>query len=482
MRARANADVELQKLDEDEGISSGIGDNKIKDCSVRYDQENDSKKSKTTIKAYLVVVGSFMVLLVNFGLINSIGTIQSYLTYHQLQDVPSSTVSWIFSVYMFFSFVLAVLVGPWFVLMGVLGPFICGTICLVGGLMAAANSTEVWQYILSFMCVGIGHSINITPAVSVVSQYWVDKALGTTQGIASMGGSVGGVFIPLMLRSLFPRLGYTWAMRILGFFCLGCMSVSILIVKEKYRLSFDQLNKDNGAKGNKLKLSTKNLLEFNALRDIKYVYLILGVFFAELSYMLAITFFASYAVSRGMSESASFILLMIFNSCAVAGRLVPGHAADHVGAFNVMIITLIGLMISIFVIWLPFGDYPAALYIFAVFFGLFSGSILSLLPAALGSIPVYTKKKMTTWTSDNTMETYYRTVPIEFGQKYGLLYFFVSVGNLFGIPVGGAIIGDQSKYRYNIFVAFSGLMCFLALAFWILSRYCLVGSKLNKKI
>lgn len=456
------------------------------------ESQKPSEEPTNGLKAYSVVIGSFLGLIANFGVLNSIGAIQSYVSLHQLKDIETSSISWIFSIYMYLSFAIGIIVGPIFVMKGSFAPLLYGTVLIVGGFMATANCTKVWQFILSFICVGTGHGLCITPLVGVVSQHWTANAIGRATGFATIGGSIGGVILPLMLRSLFPKVGFAWSIRILGFFCLACMICAMLLAREKYctdlipmdsaSTDYEEMNKRK-----KFKAASKNILSFNALRDIKYSFLIIGVFFGELALMLIVTYYASYAIAQGMSESAAYILLTIFNACGVLGRWIPGHMADIWGPYNVMILMLICLDISIMVVWLPFGSNVGVLYAFAALSGAFSASILSLLPVLLSSVTVYSIKKVKVSKQQNPfaedeVESTEVRYPLEFGQKYGLLYFFVSLGNLFGIPIASAVIGDKSKHNYDMFVLLSGIFAIIGTVFWIISRYCIVGFKLNVKI
>lgn len=481
------------------GVSTGIRNAENEgtlETTFLHTEPIDSHKPQDEpsngLRAYGVLIGSFIGLIANFGVLNSIGAIQSYISSHQLKHVETSSVSWIFSIYMYLSFAIGIIVGPIFVMKGSFAPLFYGTILIVGGLMSAANCTKVWQFILSFVCVGTGHGLCITPLVGVISQHWTANAIGRATGFATIGGSIGGVILPLMLRSLYPKVGFEWSIRILGFFCLGCMICAMLLAREKYCTDLvptDSTTSDyeEMTKRKKFKAASQNILSFQALRDIKFSFLIIGVFFGELALMLIVTYYASYAIAQGMSESAAYILLTIFNACGVLGRWIPGHMADIWGPYNVMIIMMICLDISILVIWLPFGSKVGVLYAFAALSGTFSASILSLLPVLLSSVTIYSIKKVKIRTQNNpfTEEEAKSTeikYPLEFGQKYGLLYFFVSIGNLFGIPIASAVIGNQSKHNYDMFVLLAGLFAIIGTVFWIISRYCLVGLKLNIKV
>lgn len=47
------------------------------------------------LKAYLTVLGAFMVLACTFGQLSAFGTYQAWYASHQLQHLPASTISWI---------------------------------------------------------------------------------------------------------------------------------------------------------------------------------------------------------------------------------------------------------------------------------------------------------------------------------------------------------------------------------------------------
>lgn len=66
------------------------------------------------LRAWLVVLGSFTAMVASFGLLNTIGTFQAYLSTHQLANFNQGTIAWIFSLYVFLSFFSGVQIGPIF--------------------------------------------------------------------------------------------------------------------------------------------------------------------------------------------------------------------------------------------------------------------------------------------------------------------------------------------------------------------------------
>ncbi|CAI5757466.1 unnamed protein product [Candida verbasci] len=410
-------------------------------------------------KAYSVVFGSFLGLVAAFGTLNSIGAIQAYISTHQLKNIQTSTLSWIFSIYMALSFANCVFVGPLFDVRGAMLPMTIGTIFMVGGFFAVANCSRVYQFILALsLCVSTGNALVIAPLIGVLS-HWFNINRGRAIGLATTGGSIGGIVVPIMLKSLFTKFGYTWTIRILAFFCLGCMIVSINLCKSRFNRKITKYSRSKGKFEQSLSY-LKELFDLKSLKDLKYVFCIVGTFATELSLLSVLTYYSTYAIAQGMSESQSFDLLTIFNAAGVLGRMVPGFLADKVGNFNIMVLMLIGYSLSILLLWVPFGYSFGVLYAFAVICGFFSSSILSLTPVCLSSI----------------------TPVDQFGQRYGLLYFFVSTGNLFGIPVSAAIIGNGSKRNYQMFAVFCCVFAFVGTFFWYMSRFKSVGTKFNIKI
>ena len=93
------------------------------------------------LRAWLSVYGSFSGMTAGFGLMNTIGTFQAYLSTHQLSKEDPSTMGWIFSIYTFLSFFCGIQIGPLFDAKGPRGLVVAGTVCLVVGTFGIAEST-----------------------------------------------------------------------------------------------------------------------------------------------------------------------------------------------------------------------------------------------------------------------------------------------------------------------------------------------------
>ncbi|GMF78792.1 unnamed protein product [[Candida] boidinii] len=268
---------------------------------------------------------------------------------------------------MFNTLLWGVFVGAAFDTFGAKKILLPGMVLNLLGLFSLAECKTLWQFILAFgISSGIGSSLMLTPLIGVVS-HWFLKKRGLALGLAQVGGSAAGIAFPLMLRSLYDRLGYGWSMRILAFICLGLCIISFFLVRDRLD-EISGTNKNNAISSkdnddndiNDMNESTfteklKASLDFNQLRDRKFTLLVSALFMNEFSLLLVITYLGTYAQAHGYTESTSYIVLTVLNSFGTLGKYLPAHFADYFGRYNMITLMSIIMSLSIFIIWLPFG-------------------------------------------------------------------------------------------------------------------------------
>ena len=98
------------------------------------------------LRAWLVVLGSFLGMFAGFGLMNTVGTFQAYISTYQLSSYSSSAVGWIFSLYVFLAFFCGVQIGPVFDAKGPRWIVAAGTVCLLTGMIGIAFSTGTYKF------------------------------------------------------------------------------------------------------------------------------------------------------------------------------------------------------------------------------------------------------------------------------------------------------------------------------------------------
>ncbi|CCF57158.1 hypothetical protein KAFR_0C01650 [Kazachstania africana CBS 2517] len=407
------------------------------------------------LKAWLVVFGSFIGLIPVFGIINSLGAIESYIAANQLSNVQSSTIAWIFSLYLAITFVSCIFAGGYFDRNGSLLPMVSGTVLFIGGIVALADSTEVWHFILSFsvLC-AIGSGVLMTPLVGAVATWFLRKRAIATS-IATMGGSVGGIMFAPVLRKLYAEVGFRWAIRIFALICFFCLICSICLVKERSIATYEKFE----SKKELIKWYVSSSFNWRYFLDWKFLFAALGASLAESSLTSSATYISSYSIARGNSISVSYNLITATNAAGILGRYIPGYLADkYVGRFNIAIITIGLAAIANLVIWLPFGGQIGALWTYVILYGFASGSVLSLTPVCIGQI--------------SSTE--------EFGKRYSTAYLLQAIVTIPVLPIGGAIIGNESISNYNKFIVFNSVLMGAGAVFYYISRYICIGAKLRK--
>ncbi|MCJ1246965.1 hypothetical protein MMC30_004176 [Trapelia coarctata] len=391
------------------------------------------------LEAWSVVFGSFCGMLAAFGLMNAVGVYQTYLSTNQLASYDESTISWIFGLYIFLAFFCGVQIGPVFDSKGPRYLVLAGSVLLLAAVFLVAESTQYWHFILSFgLLAGLGTSLIFTPAVSAIGHFF-STARGSATGIATTGGSLGGVIFPLMLQRLFPLVGFAWSTRILAFLLLILLILANALIKSRLP------PKPGGSVWP----------DFLIFRDKVFTLTTAGVFFIEWGLFIPISYISLYALHVGLDPALSYQLIALLNVGSIFGRWLPGYVADRLGRFNTMILTIALSLLFTLAFWLPIStpsDPPHStititplIIIFALGFGFSSGSNISLTPVCVGQL----------------CETE------ELGRYYATCYTVVSFGCLTGIPIAGAILRYDGGEYWGLVLFTSacyagGLACFVA--------------------
>ncbi|CDO95718.1 unnamed protein product [Kluyveromyces dobzhanskii CBS 2104] len=419
------------------------------------------------LSAWVVIFGCFCGFIPTFGILNTIGVMETYIEMNQLSSTSSSTVGWIFSIFSFVTFASCIFSGTYFDRNGARVPLIVGTLFHVAGLFGMASSTKIWQFVLSFsILTGFGNGLLMSPLISVPSHYFMIKR-GTATAIATTGGSVGGIIYPIILRKFFslenssdPYYGFVWGIRTLGFIDLFLLTVAGFLAKE--RLPHKKIGeRERQISTWKRVFNTYFLQSFDlfAFKDLKYTFCVMGTMFGEVSIITGTTFFGSYALKQGLPQSDTYLLFMVINLAGIPGRWLPGFCSDIFGRFNVAMVTLSLLTITTLVMWLPFGSSRQVLFAFSALYGFFSGSVFSILPVCCGQI----------------------SKTEDFGKRYSTMYFIVAFGTLVAVPISGAIIGpDKTSVGYDHYVIWCGVASSVSAACYMISKTLAVGFNLNR--
>ncbi|KAJ8609595.1 hypothetical protein MRB53_039046 [Persea americana] len=317
-------------------------------------------------KAWTVVLGAFLAFFNSWGISNTFGAFQDFYGYDLLASSTPSAISWIGTFQAFLLIASSLFTGPLLDLGYIRSLNFVGSVLVVFGLMMTSLCKEYYQFFLAQgLVIGIGAGCLFAPNTAVVATYFSTKR-ALALGIAASGSSLGGVIYPIVFRSLQPRIGFGWATRIIGFIALATLVVVNLTVRTRVPPS----------------QRARRLVDPAAFRNIPFVIFTLGEALAFVGLYFPFFYMPIFAEQvLGADVNLSYGLLSILNAASIFGRVLPAFVADLLGALNVICVCTTMAAILAYT-WMSVTAIPGAI-VFCVFYGFFSGAIVSLQPTVL---------------------------------------------------------------------------------------------------
>ena len=301
---------------------------------------------------------------------------------------------------------------------------------------------EFYQIFLSFSVLGgLSASTLFTPAVSAVG-HWFNIRRGYATGIACTAGGFGGVVFPIIVMFAAPKVGFSWALRIIALICLVSGILACMLVKT--RLPRDESKKAELA------------IDFKALRNIQFALTTLSVFLVEFAVFIPLTYIASYGLYMGLNDTLAYAVVPLLNLGAIPGRFLPGFVADRLGRFNAMVVTSAICAAITLALWYKASNNIPAIVCYSVLFGFWSGAAISLTPVCISQV-CDTK---------------------DYGKRNGTAFTIASIGTLTGIPIAGAI-QQQNNGGYGGLIIFGGILYLAAGVSFAITRVVCRGWSLK---
>lgn len=278
-------------------------------------------------------------------------------------------------------------------------------------------------------------SLIFTPSIAAIG-HWFKRRRGFATGLGATGGAMGGIFFPLMMQYLIPKVGWAWAFRSLALVSLGLLIIGCVFVRGR-------LPPDHNATAKP---------DLGILRDVPFALTVAAVYLLEWALFVPLTYISSYALHAGFSEAFSYQCLIILNIGSVFGRWLPGFYADKIGAFNTMILTTILSVVMVLGVWLPAGTTMPGLIVFCLLFGFASGCNIGLTSVCVGKMC--------------------RTENL--GRYFATCYTIVSLGCLTGVPIAGEILKVNGGEYWGLML-FTGLCYVGAVMAFVVVRFIKTG-------
>ena len=148
--------------------------------------------------------------------VDQFGVFQSYYSTHQLAHSSSTAISWIGSIQLCLCPLLGCFAGPLFDAGYLKHLTLAGGSLFVFSLMMTSIAKVYYQYLLAHgLGVGLGMGIMFAPSVSTLSHHFRrSRYRSLAYGCQASGSCLGGIIFPILARTLFPKVGFGWTLRI----------------------------------------------------------------------------------------------------------------------------------------------------------------------------------------------------------------------------------------------------------------------------
>ena len=359
--------------------------------------------------AWVVVWATFVCLALIFGVSYSFAAFfESFAVEFSAQRAD---VSWIFGLSGFVYFVMGAGGG---MLADRFGPrIVCsaGMALIALGLLATSWASSLLTVYVSYgLLVGLGIALVYTPSIASV-QPWFTTRRGLAGGIASSGVGAGTLLVPVLVAMAIGPMPWREAMQVLA---LGVLVLGVLAAALLRRAPAAP---SSGSGGSACGLSLRE-----TLRSPTFRWLYLATVLASPVMFIPFAHVSASARDLGLGEAFAVGLVGLIGVGSLVGRFAIGLLADRLGRAQTLVLMQLSMGAS-YVLWGAAGG-QFLLVIFALWFGLSYGSIVSLLPAIC--MDYFGGKSV--------------------ASVVGTLYSGAAFGNLLGPVLAGAVFDHSGHY------------------------------------
>jgi MFS family permease len=245
-----------------------------------------------------------------------------------------------------------------------------GGLFVGAGMILTSQIQNLWQIYLSYgVLVAIGMGSMYVPMTSMLTR-WFGKRRGLMAGIAISGIGLGIGTVPSLATRLIEILNWRGALIAVGAVDL----IVIVALAQLLKAAPDKSQSSPESEPSKPAKAVTRSKEYSfseAYRTRQFWMIVTVWIFYGIIFQVAVIHIVPYGRDLGMSAMAASTVLVVVGLTGVAGRVSMGFSGDRYGNGNTMVVsfTLLGLaflgLALCHSIWM--------LYVFAVFYGCFSG-------------------------------------------------------------------------------------------------------------
>ena len=367
-----------------------------------------------------------------FGLVYSFGVFIKPIEFEY--GWSRSAISGAFSTYAIIHNVLAFFAGR---LLDRLGPKVVLAIAglfLGFSMLIMSDMTSVWElYFYYGLIFSVGVACTYAPMMATVS-WWFEAKRGLAIGLTTAGLGAGSMVFSPLVAWLISCFGLKRSFNILGIITLVVFIPIIIFIRQAKQESKRKENGQELIKG----LSFREAFWTRTFWALCFCWAFIAV--ALWAIMIHIV---SLATDRGLSIVSAGNLAGLIGASSFIGRISAGFLSDHIGRKRILNIAfVIQLLITI---WLLVSSEVWQLFLFAIIFGLSSGSWAGVIPAFPAD---YFGSRAT-------------------GAIIGFSVSVAGTGVALGAYMGGYIFDVTNSYNYMIIICSFATIAAIITAFFI---------------
>jgi MFS family permease len=328
--------------------------------------------------AWVVVWACFGSLAVIFGVAYSFAAF--FESFAREFDAQRADVSLVFGLCGLIYFVLGVGGGMLADRFGPRVTCVSGMVLIATGLLGTSLSGSMGAVVLSYgVCIGLGIALVYTPAIGCV-QPWFTRRRGLASGIASAGIGAGTLVVPLVASGLIATLPWRDAMRLVALGVLVLGVACAWLMRRAPVVSAPLAGAAGGAGGALAAVNAPPGLTLRqTLRQRSFWWLYAATVLAAPTMFVPFAHVSAAARDAGIDNAAAVGLVGLIGIGSLVGRFAMGALADRLGR-GLTLVLMQGSMGASYLLWGAADGYTA-FAVFALWFGLSYGGIVSLLPA-----------------------------------------------------------------------------------------------------
>ncbi|GAA5874957.1 hypothetical protein JCM8547_002136 [Rhodosporidiobolus lusitaniae] len=382
----------------------------IDEKGVAEDIESGFVAPDGGLKAWLSVLGGFLILFAGFGVVNSWGVFQAYyqLYVYGLTET-ASTISWVGSCQLALFFIMALVAGPLFDKGQFRLLIATGSALWITSIFLIPQATKFWQTMLvQGILGGLGVGLLFLPALSIQNHWW-NKRRNLAIGIVASGSSIGGICFPIMLNKLIanPNFGFKGAVHAAGYVVVACLVIANLIMGPNP--DFNVVKPKNAP--------------LKSLFTLPYTLLVLGAMVMNFGLWMPNFYIEIYGKLNGVDANLVVYLLAFFNAGSFLGRTIPNLIADYTGPFLVQTVSV--LCAGVLLFFMNSCTTTGTIIFFAIAYGAASGAFISLVSPVVVSLS--------------------RDLS-EIGLRQGIAFLIVAGAAVGGNPIAGKLYAINNRF------------------------------------